>query len=158
MNYAVTVPADFFDEQGLLKEYRPPPVQQIGSMNVLRKLKDPSNAILISEDVIEIQHNISISAPGSIPSPDFPFTEFLSTEVVSQSQIDISSISDMLHPRETNNPLRKASRSTDLPLKSMQNRASDKEMGEIRDLTVSTKHTQIYKRFQYYYYFQKFYF
>ena len=142
MNYAVTVPADFFDEQGLLKEYRPPPVQQIGSMNVLRKLKDPSNAILISEDVIEIQHNISISAPGSIPSPDFPFTEFLSTEVVSQSQIDISSISDMSDPRETNNPLRKASRSTDLPLKSMQNRATDEEMGEIRDLTVSVKHTQ----------------
>ena len=143
MNYAATVPADFFDEQGLLKEYRPPPMQQqIGSMNILRKFQDPSNAILISEDGVEIQHNISTSVPGSVPSPDFPFTEFPSTEIVSQSQIDISSILDTLDLRETNNSLRKASRSTDLPLKSMQNRATDEEMGEIRDLTVSVKHTQ----------------
>ena len=113
MNYAATVPADFFDEQGFLIEYRPPPVQQIGSMNVLRKFQDPSNAIHISEDNVEIQHNISTSTPGSVPSPDFPFTKFPLMEVVSQSQIVFSSISDMLDPRETNNSSRKASRSTE---------------------------------------------
>ena len=33
MNYAATVPFDFFTERGLLKEYNPPPMQQqIGSM------------------------------------------------------------------------------------------------------------------------------
>ena len=61
--------------------------QQIGSMNILRKVHNPDNAILISED-------------GSIPTPDFPFIEFPSTEVVKQSQIDFSSISDTLLPRE----------------------------------------------------------
>ena len=48
----------------------------------------------------------------------------------------------MLDPRENNNSSRKASRSADLPVKSMQNRASDKEMTDFRDLTVSAKHTQ----------------
>ena len=63
-------------------------------------------------------------------------------EVVNQSQIDSSSISDMLHLRETSNSLKKASKSTDFPLKSMQNNASDEEMAVFRDLTVSAKHTQ----------------
>ena len=159
MNYIAASPeVDFFDEKGLLKQYRPPPIQpQIGSMNILRKIPDPSNAILISEYGEEIQlteqpkqsrniPNISTSVldsvPVPIPSPDFPFQEFPLMEVETQSQVDSSSISDTSDLRETSNSLRKATRSTDLPLKSVQNRASDKEMGEIRDLIVSEKHTQ----------------
>ena len=158
MNYAAALPeADFFNEKGLLKEYRPPPMQQqIGSMNILRSI--PKNdAILISEYGEEIQSieqpeqsrniaNTSISVSDPVPDPvppsEFPFTEFPSTEVVTQSQIDISSISDTLDPRETSNSSRKATRSTDLPLKSVQNRASDEEMREIRDLIVLEKHIQ----------------
>ena len=68
-----------------------------------------------------------------VPSPDFPFQEFPFMEVVNQSQIDSSSIPDMLHLRETSNSLKKASRSTDFPLKSMQNSASDEEMSGFRD-------------------------
>ena len=113
-------------------------------MNILRKV--PSNAIHISEDGVEIQNNTSTSVLGSVkdpvPSPDFPFLEFPLMEIVNQSQIDFSSISDMLDLRETSNSSWKASRSTDLPLKSVQNWASDEEMREIRDLTVSAKHTQ----------------
>ena len=136
MNYAAGIPikADFFDEKGLPKEYRPPPLQQqIGSMNILRMVQDPTpnNATSVSDSV-----------PVLIPSPDFPFQEFLLTEVVTQSQIDSSNISEMSDPRETSNSSRKATRSTDLPLKSVQNRASDEEMGEIKNLTVSEKHTQ----------------
>ena len=63
-------------------------------------------------------------------------------EVVNQSQIDSSSISDMLHPRETGNSSKKASKSTDLPLKSGQNSSSHEEMREIGDPTISTMHTQ----------------
>ena len=61
MNYAAAVPpleADFFDEKGFPKEYRPPPMQQyIGSMNVLKKVQvqDPSNCTYFSENGIEIQ-------------------------------------------------------------------------------------------------------
>ena len=121
-------------------------------MNILRSV--PKNdAILISEygeEILPVEQpkqpnnvpSVSDPVPDPVPPPEFPFTEFLSTEVVTQSQIDISSISDTLDPRETSNSLRKATRSTDIPLKSMQNRASDEEMGEIRDLTVSEKHTQ----------------
>ena len=90
MRFAAAVPAeaDYFDERGIYKEYRPTMMQQqIGSMNILRKVHN--NAILISED-----------GTGSVPTPDFPFTEFPSTEVVIQSQIDSSSISDTLLPRE----------------------------------------------------------
>ena len=66
MNFASTLPqteAEFFDEKGLLKEYRPsvhfdervqhqhPHQQQqyqhTGSMFVLKKVQDPSNAILL---------------------------------------------------------------------------------------------------------------
>ena len=154
MNIASTLPpieADFFDEKGLLKEYRPPVQQQhTGSMFVLKKIQDPSNAILLSEDGVEIQHNTSTSVPESVPapvpSPDFPFQEFPLTEVVTQSQIDSSSISDTSDPRETSNSSRKATKSTDLPLKSglksdLNNR-SHEEMREYRDLTVSEKHIQ----------------
>ena len=140
MNYATAIPveADFFDERGNFKEYRPP---QMGNMNILRKVHNPSNAIILSEDGEEIQNN-STSTSVAVPTPDFPSTEFPSTEVVTQSQIDSSSISDMLHPRENNNSSSKATRDTDLPLKTVQNRASYEEMREIRDLNVSAKHTQ----------------
>ena len=166
MNIATTLPqteADFFDEKGVLKEYRllvhfdervqhqhPHQQQHTGSMFVLKKIQDPSNAILFSENGVEIQHNTSTSVPGPdpapIPTPDFPFQEFPLTEVVIQSQTDSSSISDMSDPRETSNSSRKATKSTDLPLKSglksdLSNR-SHEEMRENRDLTVSDKHTQ----------------
>ena len=143
MRYASAVPlqADYFDERGIHKEYRPPAVQhpamQHGNMNILRKVHNPnspSNAIILSEDGIEIS--------TSVPTPDFPFTEFPSTEVVIQSQIDSSSISDTLHPRENSNSLSKATRDMDLPLKSGQNDSSYEEMREIRDLNVSAKPSQ----------------
>ena len=103
MNIATTLPqteAEFFDEKGLLKEYNPQQQQQqhTGSMFILKKIQDPNNAILLSEDGVEIQHNISTSVsdpdPAPILSPDFPFQEFPLTEVVNQSQKDSSSISD----------------------------------------------------------------
>ena len=145
MNFASTLPqteADFFDEKGLLKEYRPPVQQHTGSMFVLKKVQDPNNVILFSENGVEIQHNTSTSIPESVPSPDFPFQEFPLTEVVSQSQIDSSSISDTSDPRENSNSSRKATKSTDLPLKSGLNNRSHEEMRENRDLTISDKHTQ----------------
>ena len=138
MRYTSAVPlqADYFDERGIHKEYRPPAVQQPmqqGSMNILRKVHNPNTTIL-SEDGIEI------------PTPDFPFTEFPSTEVVIQSQIDFSGISDTLLPRENSNSSSKAFRDTHLALKSGQNGSSyqeiHEEMGEIRDPTVSSKHSQ----------------
>ena len=95
MNYAAVAPpeADYFNERGIYKEYRPP---QIGNMNILRKVQNPSNAIILSEDGVEIQNDTSTStsdpAPVAVPTPDFPFTEFPSMEVVIQSQIDFPSI------------------------------------------------------------------
>ena len=47
-----------------------------------------------------------------------------------------------MHPRENNNSLSKATRDTDLALKSVQNCSSDEEMRETRDSTISEKHTQ----------------
>ena len=159
MNFASTLPqteAEFFDEKGLLKEYRPSvhfdervqqqQYQHTGSMFVLKKIQDPNNAIFLSEDGVEIQHNTSTSVPESVPapvpSPDFPFQEFPLTEVVSQSQIDFSSISDTLVSRESSNSSRKATKSTDLPLKSSLSSSSDEEMRESRDPTISEKHIQ----------------
>ena len=142
MNIASTLPqteADFFDEKGLLKEYRPPVQQHTGSMFVLKKIQDPSNAILFSENGVEIQHT---PTSESVPSSDFPFQEFPLTEVVFQSQIDSSSILDTSDPRETSNSSRKATKSTDLPLKSGLNNRSHEELRENRDLTVSTAPTQ----------------
>ena len=139
MRYTSAVPlqADYFDERGIHKEYRPPAVQQPamqqGSMNILRKVHNP-NATILSEDGIEIS--------TSVPTPDFLFTEFPSTEVVIQSQIDSSSISDTLHPRENNNSSSRAFNSTDTPLKSVQNRASYEELRETDVSAVSVKHTQ----------------
>ena len=148
MSIASTTPpleADFFDEKGLLKQYIPQNQQQYqhtGSMFVLKKIQDPNNAILLSEDGVEIQHSVSDPDPTPIPTPDLPFQEFPLTEVVNQSQIGISSISDMSDPRETSNSSRKAIKSTDLPLKSGLNSSSHEEMRENRDLTVSTAPTQ----------------
>ena len=140
MNIASTLPqteADFFDEQGLLKEYRPPvqqqQYQQMGGMFVLRKI--PTIPSSVSESV-------SDPVPDPIPTPDFPFQEFPLTEVVTRSQIDSSSISDTLDLRENSNSSRKATKSTDLPLKSGLSNRSHKEMRENRDLTVLDKHKQ----------------
>ena len=141
MNYVHTAPlpqteADFFDETGLLKEYRPPvqqqqqqQYQQIGGMFALRKIPI-------------IPGSVPDPAPDPVPTPDFPFQEFPLTEVVNQSQIDSSSISDMLALRECSNSTRKAPPSTDFSLKSGLNSSSDEEMRENRDSTVSTVHTQ----------------
>ena len=138
--------ADFFDEKGLLKQYIPQNQQQYqhtGSMYVLKKFQgNPNDDILFSDNGVEIQHSVSDPDPTPIPTPDFPFQEFPLTEIVSQSQIDISSISDTSDPRETSNSSRKATKSTDLPLKSGLANRSHEEMTKYRDLTVSDKHTQ----------------
>ena len=136
INFASTLPqteAEFFDEKGLLKEYRPPVQQQhTGSMFVLKKIQDPNNAILLSEDGEEIQHKTSTSVPDPVPTPDFPFQEFPLTEAVTQSQVDSSSISDTSDPRETSNSSRKATKSTDLPLKSGLNNRSTRRNDKIQ--------------------------
>ena len=80
--------------------------QQIGSMNILRKVHNPDNAI-------------STLDPGSVPTTDFPFIEFPSMEVLNQSQIDFSSISDTLLLRENTNSSSKAFRDAGLALKSV---------------------------------------
>ena len=147
MNIASAVPqADFFDEKGLLKEYNPQH-QHTGSMYVLKKFQgNPSDDILFSDNGVEIQHNISTSVsdpdPAPILSPDFPFQEFPLTEVVNQSQKDSYSISDTSDPRECSNSSRKATKSTDLPLKSGLNSSTHEELGEIKGLAVSTAPTQ----------------
>ena len=151
MNIASTAPqiqADFFDEEGVLKEYRPSVHQQqqqyqhTGSMFILKKVQNPSNDILFSDNGVEIQHSVPDPDPAPIPSPDFPFQEFPLMEVVSQCQIDSSSISDTSDPRETSNSSRKATKSTDLPLQSGLDSSIHEEMRENRDLTLSEMHTQ----------------
>ena len=105
MNFASTLPqteADFFDEQGLLKEYRPPvqqhhqqqQYQQTGGMFALRKIP------IASLTPSSVSESVPDPAPDPVPTPDFPFQEFPLTEVVTQSQIDSSSISDTLVSRE----------------------------------------------------------
>ena len=151
MNFASTLPqteADFFDEKGIPKQYIPQNQQQhTGSMYVLKKFQgNLSGNTLFSDNGIEIQHNISTSVPGPdpapTPTPDFPFQEFPLTEVVNQSQIDYYSISDTSDPRECSNSSSKATKSTDLPLKSGLNSSTHEEMTLFRDLTVSTAPTQ----------------
>ena len=150
MNIATTLPqteAEFFDEKGLLKDYNPQvPQQHTGSMFILKKVQDPNNVILLSEDGVEIQHNTSTSVsdpdPAPILSPDFPFQEFPLTEVVNQSQIDYYSIPDTTDPRECSNSSRKATKSTDLPLKSGLNSSTHEELREIKGSAVSTAPTQ----------------
>ena len=146
MNIASTLPqteADFFDEKGIPKQYIPQNQQQhTGSMYVLKKFQGKPNDILFSDNGIEIQHSVSDPDPAPIPTPDFPLQEFPLTEVVKQSQIDISSISDTSDPRESSNSSSKATTSTNFPLKSVQNCSSDEEITGYRDLTVSDKHIQ----------------
>ena len=148
MNIASTAPqiqADFFDERGVLKEYIPQNQQQYqhtGSMFVLKKVQDPNNAILFSDNGVEIQHSVPDPDPAPILSPDFPFQEFPLTEVVNQSQIDYYSISDTSDPRECSNSSRKATKSTDLPLKSGLNSSTHEELREIKGSAVSTAPTQ----------------
>ena len=146
MNFASTLPqteAEFFDEKGLLKDYNPQvPQQHTGSMFILKKVQDPNNAILLSEDGVKIQHSVSDPDPAPIPTPDFPFQEFPLTEVVNQSQIDYYSISDTSDPRECSDSSRKATKSTDLPLKSGLNSSTHEELREIKGLAVSTVPTQ----------------
>ena len=146
MNFASTAPleADFFDEKGLPKQYTPQNQQQhTGSMYVLKKFQgNPKDDILFSDNGVEIQHSVSGPDPAPIPTPDFPFQEFPLTEIVNQSQIDFSSFSDTLVSRECSNSSRKATKSTDLPLKSGLNSSTHEEMKESRDLSVSEMHTQ----------------
>ena len=150
MNIASTLPhteADFFDEKGVLKEYNPQNRQQhTGSMYVLKKFQGNPSDILFSDNGVEIQHNTPTSVPGPdptpIPTPDFPFQEFPFTEVVKQSQIDISSISDASDPRETSNSSSKATTRTDSALKSGLNNSTTEELRENRDLTASAVPTQ----------------
>ena len=144
MNIASTLPqteADFFDEKGLPKQYVPQN-QHTGGMYVLKKFQGNPDDILFSDNGVEIQHSVSDPDPAPIPTPDFPLQEFPLTEVVKQSQIDISSISDTSDPRESSNSSSKATTSTNFSLKSVQNCSSDGEITEYRDLTVSDKHTQ----------------
>ena len=129
--------ADFFDEKGLLKQYIPQNQQQhTGSMYVLKKFQGkPNDDILFSDNGVEIQHSVSDPDPTPIPTPDFPFQEFPLTEVVSQSQIDISSISDMPVQRECSNSSRKATKS-DL------NSSTHEELRQIKGSAVSAAPTQ----------------
>ena len=150
MNIASAAPqiqADFFDEKGLLKEYTPQQYQHTGSMYVLKKFQgNPTDDILFSDNGVEIQHNTptSVSDPDPAPilPPDFPFQEFPLMEVVNQSQKDSYSISDTSDPRGCSSSSSKATKSTDLPLKSGLNSSTHEEMALFRDLTVSTAPTQ----------------
>ena len=151
MNFAsaAAIEADFFDEKGVAKQYIPqhPQYQHTGSMYVLKKFQgNPSDDILFSDNGVEIQHNTptSVSDPDPAPilSPDFPFQEFPLTEVVNQSQIDYYSISDTSDPRESSNSSSKATKSTDIPLKSGLNSSTHEELGDIKGLAVSTAPTQ----------------
>ena len=146
MNIASTLPqteADFFDEKGLPKQYIPQN-QHTGSMYVLKKFQGNPNNILFSDNGVEVQQGIStsVSDPDPAPTPDFPFQEFPLTEVVRQSQIDFSSISDASEPRETSNSSSKATTSTDSALKSGLNNSTTEELRENRDLTTSAVPTQ----------------
>ena len=145
MNIASTLPhteADFFDEKGVLKEYNPQNRQQhTGSMYVLKKFQGNPSDILFSDNGVEIQHNTPTSVPGPDPAP-IPTPEFPLTEVVKQSQIDISSISDASEPRETSNSSSKATTSTDSALKSGLNNSTTEGLRENRDLTASAVPTQ----------------
>ena len=147
MNIASAVSqASFFDEKGVLKEYTPQN-QHTGSMYVLKKFQGNPNNILFSDNGVEIQHSVSDPDPAPIPTPDFPFQEFPLTEVVRQSQIDISSISDASEPRETSNSSSKATTSTDSALKSGLNNSTTEELRENRDLTASAVPTQSLRDF-----------
>ena len=111
-------------------------------MYVLKKFQGKPNDILFSDNGVEIQHSVSDPDPAPIPTPDFPFQEFPLTEVVNQSQKDYYSISDTSDPRECSDSSRKATKSTDLPLKSGLNSSTHEELREIKGLAISTAPTQ----------------
>ena len=152
MNMATAVPqldVEFFDERGLPKVYNLSPAPQIGSMNILKKVSQ-NNAILVSERGEEIQlieqpkqpnNTLSVtgSVPGSVPPSDFSQIEFPLMEVVYQSQIDSSSISDALDLKETGISTSSSSYNMDFQGKSQELAASPKEK---RDLTISVKPPQ----------------
>ena len=121
-----------------MKEYRPPvqQQQQTGGMFALRKIP------IASLTPGSVSESVSDPARDQIPSSDFPFQEFPLTEVVTQSQIDFSSISDTLVSRESSNSSRKATKSTDLPLQSGLDNSIHEEMRENRDSTISAASTQ----------------
>ena len=163
MNIASAAPqiqADFFDGRGVLKEYSPQQqqYQHTGSMFVSKKVQDPSNAILFSDNGVEIQHSVPDPDPAPNPSPDFPFKEFPLTEVVSQSQIDSSSISDTLVSRESSNSLRKATKSYRFTLaiwlRQQHTRRNERKQ---RFSCICSIYT-IFQRSQYYFYFRQFYY
>ena len=118
-------------------------------MYVLKKFQGNPSDILFSDNGVEIQHSVSDPDPAPTPilTPDFPFQEFPLTEVVRQSQIDISSISDASEPRETSNSSSKATTSTDSALKSGLNNSTTEELRENRDLTASAVPTQSLRDF-----------
>ena len=118
-------------------------------MYVLKKFQGNPNNILFSDNGVEIQHSVSDPDPAPTPilTPDFPFQEFPLTEVVRQSQIDFSSISDASEPRETSNSSSKATTSTDSALKSGLNNSTTEELRENRDLTASAVPTQSLRDF-----------
>ena len=163
MNYAAVAPleADFFDERGIQKQYRPPPMQQhIGSMNVLMRVQDPSNATYISENGKETHYSNSTSVsdpvPASVPTPDSPFTEFPLMEVVNQSQVDFPSISDTLDPRENNNSFEQSHQkhrfTTEIRAKQSLRRRNKRNQ---RSCHISEAHT-IYKRSYNYFHSRQF--
>ena len=99
--------------------------------------------IMVSKSSIILLLQFQIQILLQFLSPDFPFQEFPLTEVVKQSQTDISSISDTSDPSESSNSSSKATKSTDLPLKSGLNSSiTRRNEGFFRDLTVSTAPTQ----------------
>ena len=87
MNFASTVEADFFDEQGLLKEYRPP-VQQHQHPHQQQQQQQTGGMFALKKIPIANLTPSSVSDPDPVPdpTPDFPFQEFPLTEVVNQSQ------------------------------------------------------------------------
>ena len=97
---------------------------------------------MVSKSSINTPTSVSDPDPAPILSPDFPFLEFPLTEVVDQSQIDYFSISDTSDPRESSNSSSKATKSTDIPLKSGLNCSTHEELGDIKGLAVSTAPTQ----------------
>ena len=147
MNIASTLPqteADFFDEKGLLKEYRPPVQQQhqqTGGMFALRKIPI-------------IPDSVSGPVPDPVPTPDFPFQEFPLMEVVTQSQIDSSSISDTLDLRENSKFFEKSHQeyrfTLEIQLKQQFRRRNERKQRFYRIREAYT----IFKRFQYYFYFR----
>ena len=99
--------------------------------------------LFLSEDGVQ---KLLLQIQVSVPTPDFPFTEFPSTEVVNQSQIDFPAFQTRCFREKTTILRAKPSEMPDLALKSVQNCPSyeetHEEMREIGDPAVSSKHSQ----------------